>query len=60
MAVVTHSTSQASIGVVDWTPPNGVTSIADTFAAIKTIQDPDASHATHVSITDIHPLLSGG
>ncbi|MCH7993876.1 MAG: hypothetical protein IIB57_05460 [Planctomycetes bacterium] len=57
---MTRSTSQASIGVVDWTPPNGVTSIADTFAAIKTIQDPDASHATHVSITDIHPLLSGG
>ena len=44
---------------VDWTRPNLTANIDDAVAAIITFQDPDAVNATHVSITDIHPLLSG-
>ena len=44
---------------VAWTRPNGTTSIDDAVACIKTFQDSHAFNATHVSITDIHPLLSG-
>ena len=43
----------------EWTPPNGTASFDDTVPAIKTFQDPSAFNATHVSVTDIHPLLNG-
>ena len=43
----------------EWTPPNGVTSIDDAVAAIKTFQDPNAPNATHLSVTDVHPNLNG-
>ena len=43
----------------DWTRPNGTTSIDDAVACIKTFQDPNAFNATHLSIADIHPILSG-
>ncbi|MCH8150239.1 MAG: hypothetical protein IH987_20045 [Planctomycetes bacterium] len=42
-----------------WTPPNGVVSIDDAFSAIKTFINPNASNATHLSVTDIHPVLNG-
>ncbi|MCH8242545.1 MAG: hypothetical protein IH897_08045 [Planctomycetes bacterium] len=50
-----------------WTPPNGVTSIDDAVAAIKTWQNPSNTPgcpappctATHVSVTDVHPNLNG-
>jgi len=42
-----------------WTPPNLVTSIDDAVAAIKTFQDPSASNATHLSVTDMVPNLNG-
>ena len=42
-----------------WTPPNGVTSIDDAVAALKTFQDPNAFNSTHVSVTDMEPNLNG-
>ncbi len=33
--------------------------IDDALAAIKTFQNPNAINATHVSVTDVHPNLSG-
>ena len=42
-----------------WTPPNGTTNIDDAVAAIKTFQNPGAVNATHISVTDVHPNLSG-
>ena len=44
---------------LNWTPPNRVVNADEFVAAIKTFQDPDANNATHVSVTDIHPLFSG-
>ncbi|MCH8147328.1 MAG: hypothetical protein IH987_04940, partial [Planctomycetes bacterium] len=44
---------------LNWTPPNRTVNADDFVAAIKTFQDENAINATHVSITDIHPLLSG-
>ncbi|MCH7994620.1 MAG: hypothetical protein IIB57_09265, partial [Planctomycetes bacterium] len=51
-----------------WTAPNGVTSIDDAVAAIKTFQNPSATpgcggppcNATHVSVTDMEPNLTPG
>ena len=42
-----------------WTPPQGMVNIDDPVAAIKTFQNPTAFNATHVSVTDVHPNLSG-
>ncbi len=42
-----------------WTPPNGTTSIDDAVACIKTFQDSAGFNATHVSVTDLEPALSG-
>ncbi|MCH8148460.1 MAG: PKD domain-containing protein [Planctomycetes bacterium] len=42
-----------------WTGPQGIVNIDDVVAAIKTFQDPGAFNATHVSVTDVHPNLSG-
>lgn len=44
---------------VEWTPPQGSVNIDDVVSAIKTFQDPGAINATHVSVTDVHPNLSG-
>ena len=44
---------------VTWTPPNLNVNIDDAVAAIKTFQNPSAFNATHVSVTDVHPNLSG-
>jgi len=46
-----------------WTPPDGLVSINDAVAAIKTFQNPANTpgcgtppcNATHVSVTDVHP-----
>jgi len=47
-----------------WTPPDGLVSINDAVAAIKTFQNPSLvgpgcgtppCNATHVSVTDVHP-----
>jgi hypothetical protein len=46
-----------------WTPPDGLVSINDAVAAIKTFQNPGNTtgcatppcNATHVSVTDVHP-----
>ena len=40
-----------------WTPPNEVVNITDAQAAVLTFLN--ASNATHVSITDVHPNLEG-
>ena len=42
-----------------WTAPNLVVNADDFVAAIKTFQDPNASNATHVSVTDMVPNLDG-
>ena len=42
-----------------WTAPQGTVNIDDAVAAIKTFQNPEAFNATHVSVTDVHPNLSG-
>ncbi|MCH8148099.1 MAG: hypothetical protein IH987_08935 [Planctomycetes bacterium] len=42
-----------------WTSPNGTVNIDDAVAAIKTLNDPTALNATHLSVTDIHPVLNG-
>ncbi|MCH8242939.1 MAG: hypothetical protein IH897_10055, partial [Planctomycetes bacterium] len=42
-----------------WTAPQGTVNIDDAVAAIKTFQNPAAFNATHVSVTDVHPNLSG-
>ena len=42
-----------------WTPPQGTVNFDDVVAAIKTFQDPNAFNATHVSLTDVHPNLTG-
>ncbi|MCH8149019.1 MAG: hypothetical protein IH987_13735, partial [Planctomycetes bacterium] len=39
--------------------PNGTTNADDFLAAIKTFQDENAFNATHVSVTDMEPNLSG-
>ncbi|MCH7994983.1 MAG: hypothetical protein IIB57_11150, partial [Planctomycetes bacterium] len=52
----------------EWTAPNGVTSIDDAVAAIKTFQVPTAlpgcgappCNATHTSVTDMEPNLTPG
>ena len=52
----------------EWTAPNGVTSIDDAVAAIKTFQNPSATpgcgtppcNATHTSVTDMEPNLTPG
>ncbi|MCH8149545.1 MAG: right-handed parallel beta-helix repeat-containing protein, partial [Planctomycetes bacterium] len=42
-----------------WAAPNGTVNIDDAVAAIKTFIDPNAVNATHLSVTDIHPVLNG-
>ncbi|MCH8149379.1 MAG: hypothetical protein IH987_15590, partial [Planctomycetes bacterium] len=42
-----------------WTAPNGTVNIDDAFSAIKTFIDPNATNATHLSVTDMHPVLNG-
>jgi len=51
-------------GADGWTPPDGLVSINDAVAAIKTFQNPSLvgpdcgtppCNATHVSVTDVHP-----
>ena len=52
----------------EWTAPNGVTSIDDAVAAIKTFQTPTNTpgcgtppcNATHTSVTDMEPNLTPG
>ncbi len=43
-----------------WTAPNANVNIDDAVAAIKTFQDINAFNATHVSVTDVHPVFVGG
>ena len=40
---------------IQWRPPNGIVSIEDAVAVIKTFQDPNAFNAAHVSVVDLHP-----
>ena len=40
----------------EWTEPQGTVNFADVTAGLKTFQDPRAFNATHVSVSDIHPL----
>ncbi|MCH8148425.1 MAG: hypothetical protein IH987_10590, partial [Planctomycetes bacterium] len=42
----------------EWTAPQGTANIDDAVAAIKTFQDPNACNATHVSVTDLHPITN--
>ncbi len=42
-----------------WTAPNANVNIDDAVAGIKTFQQ-DPVTATHVSVTDVHPVFLGG
>ncbi|MCH8150081.1 MAG: hypothetical protein IH987_19220, partial [Planctomycetes bacterium] len=42
-----------------WTAPNGTINIDDAVAGIKTLNNPTAVNATHLSVTDVHPVLNG-
>ncbi|MCH8149627.1 MAG: hypothetical protein IH987_16850, partial [Planctomycetes bacterium] len=42
-----------------WTGPNRTVGIDDAVAAIKTFINPNAVNATHLSVTDIHPVQNG-
>lgn len=44
---------------IQWRPPNGIVSIEDAVAVIKTFQDPNAFNAAHVSVVDLHPNRPG-
>ena len=44
----------------EWTAPNGTVNADDYLSAIKTFIDPNAVNATHVSVTDVHPVFLGG
>ncbi|MCH8244013.1 MAG: hypothetical protein IH897_15600, partial [Planctomycetes bacterium] len=54
-----HSDCVGIFDGADWTPPNGVTSIDDAVAAIKTFQDCGAINAAHLSRVDLSPNLPG-
>ncbi|MCH7614944.1 MAG: hypothetical protein IH978_04290 [Nitrospinae bacterium] len=42
-----------------WSAPNLTVSADDFVAAIKTFIDPNQFNATHLSVSDIHPVLNG-
>ncbi|MCH8146838.1 MAG: hypothetical protein IH987_02455, partial [Planctomycetes bacterium] len=42
-----------------WTDPNLVVNIDDAVAGIKTFINSNGFNATHLSVTDIHPVLNG-
>ena len=42
-----------------WTNPNLVVNIDDAVAGIKTFINSNGINATHLSVTDIHPVLNG-
>ncbi|MCH8148859.1 MAG: hypothetical protein IH987_12815, partial [Planctomycetes bacterium] len=42
-----------------WTAPNGTVNADDFVAAIKTLINANAFNATHLSLTDVHPVLNG-
>ena len=44
---------------IEWTAPNGVTSIDDAVAIIKAFQDINAFNAPHATRADLHPNMNG-
>ena len=55
-----HGDVVGSFDGENWSGPNGVVNAADFQAVIFTFQDPNAGNATHVSVTDVHPVFFGG